>query len=191
MMMILAMLMIWGEMSLLSALLIETPMKGLFRSAAEEVRRGGEVLPWLARGPWVHGPTSRGVRRGCEKLVREAWMPDATDWKQAGATRLGCPLSSKLFIPQILFSETRFMSTNENLTQSDEIPRSRPSPFNRRASRPIRDREIGCRPAATTRHKAASGALALLHAVRRHWLVILSTGLACAAVIGDSVWLWL
>ena len=49
-MMPLAMLMIWGEMSLLSALLIETLIEGLFRLANGEILSGGKV-PWLVRVP--------------------------------------------------------------------------------------------------------------------------------------------
>ena len=35
---------------------------------------------------------------------------------------------------------------------------------------------------------SGSGGLAVLHALRRHWLVIVSTGLACAAVAGGSMY---
>ena len=80
------------------------------------------------------------------------------------------------------------MSTNENLTQSDEIPS---------------EQAITIQPSGITAYpgsgdwmpaggndaaQEAMSGLALLHAVRRHLLVILSTGLACAAVTGTTLW---
>ena len=96
MMMPLAMLMIWGEMSLLAALLIETTIEGPLSFGGGEVRRGGEA-PLAGPGPLVRGPTGRGVRRGCEKVssagaVRSAKCESlATECLPlAGATRLEC-----------------------------------------------------------------------------------------------------
>ncbi len=81
------------------------------------------------------------------------------------------------------------MSTNESLTRSDAIPAEEP---------------ITIQPSGTTAYpgpvdwlsggdnesaQAGIGALALLHAVRRHMLIILSTGLAFAAVTGTTLWL--
>ena len=79
------------------------------------------------------------------------------------------------------------MSTNENLTQSDEIPSEQaitiqPSGIDGLSG-------IGRLDAGRRQRAGAGGvqaALAVLHAVRRHWLVILSTGLACAAVAGTA-----
>ncbi len=80
------------------------------------------------------------------------------------------------------------MSTNESLTQSNEIPS---------------EQAITIQPSSVTAYPglgdwmpvggnepAQEGAnnLAALHAMRRHWLVILSTGLACAAVAGTTLW---
>jgi len=83
------------------------------------------------------------------------------------------------------------MSINESLTQSDAIPS---------------EQAITIQPSSIASYAGSSdwmpaggkdpaqegvGGLALLHALRRHWLVILSTGLACAAVTGTSLWLLL
>jgi capsular exopolysaccharide synthesis family protein len=81
------------------------------------------------------------------------------------------------------------MSTNANLTPSDENPL---------------EQAITIQPSAITAYPAAGdwmqpggneaadalGGLALVHALRRHWLVILSTGLACAAVTATFLWLF-
>ncbi|MGO9114476.1 MAG: polysaccharide biosynthesis tyrosine autokinase [Thermoguttaceae bacterium] len=75
------------------------------------------------------------------------------------------------------------MSTNENLTQTNENSS---------------EQAVTIQPSGITTYAGSGdwmsaggndsaqdtlGALALLHAVRRHWLVILSTGLCCAAVV--------
>jgi capsular exopolysaccharide synthesis family protein len=81
------------------------------------------------------------------------------------------------------------MSSNENLTQSDEIP----------SEQAITIQPSGIAaypgpgdwpPAGNAPEQDAVGGMALLHAFRRHWVLILSTGLACAAVAGTSLW-WL
>ena len=78
------------------------------------------------------------------------------------------------------------MSTNENPTPSDEV---------------TSEQAITIQPSSITAYPGSGdwmpaggndaaqegvGGLAVLHAVRRHLLVILSTGLACAAVAGTS-----
>ena len=80
------------------------------------------------------------------------------------------------------------MSTNESLTQPDELPS---------------EQAITIQPTGMTGYPAGgdwmaaggndpaqegAGGLALVHAVRRHLLVLLSTGLACAAVTGTTLW---
>ena len=96
-----------------------------------------------------------------------------------------------LFFPQIFFSERRFMSTNESLTQSGEIPSEQ--------AITIQPSGIAAYPASgdwmsaggTDPSQEGAGGLAVLHAVRRHWLLALSTGLACAAVTGAVIYLLL
>jgi capsular exopolysaccharide synthesis family protein len=76
------------------------------------------------------------------------------------------------------------MSTNESLTQPDEIPSEQ--------AITIQPSGIAAYPGSGDWMPAVGadpvpdgeGGLAMLHALRRHWLVILSTGLACAAVTG-------
>ena len=78
------------------------------------------------------------------------------------------------------------MSTNESLTQPDDN---------------TPEQAITVQPSAMTAYagpadwalngedsaeQAAVSPLALLHAVRRHWLVIVSTGLACAGLAGTA-----
>ncbi len=82
------------------------------------------------------------------------------------------------------------MSTNENLTPADENPS---------------EQAITIQPSAITAYPGSgdwspggsndaaegiSGAFALLHAIRRHWLLILSTGLAAGAIMGSLLYFW-
>ena len=81
------------------------------------------------------------------------------------------------------------MTTNENLTPSDEIPSEQAITIQPSGMTAYPGSGDWMPAAATSRARRGSG-LALLHAVRRHLLVILSIGLACAAVTG-IVLFWL
>ncbi len=85
-MMILAMLMIWGEMALLSALLIETSMEGplSFGDVGGPSRRRS---PLAGPGPLGPGPTNRGVRRGCEKVSQASYGRHGTQAAGVGVCR--------------------------------------------------------------------------------------------------------
>ncbi|MEI8373570.1 MAG: AAA family ATPase [Planctomycetota bacterium] len=81
------------------------------------------------------------------------------------------------------------MSTNESLTQSNEIPSEQAITIQPSSIASYAGSGDWMSAEGKDSSQEGVGGLALLHAVRRHWLVILSTGLACAAVIGTSLWL--
>ena len=79
------------------------------------------------------------------------------------------------------------MSSNESFPQSDEV--SSEQAITIQPSGMAAYSGAGeWMPAGEAPASDAPNAMAVLHAVRRHLLVILSTGLACAAVTGVSLW---
>ncbi len=80
------------------------------------------------------------------------------------------------------------MSSNESLTRSDEIPSEQVITIQPSGIAPYAGQGDWL-PAGNEPAQEAGGGLAMLHAIRRHWLVILSTGLACAAVSGTALWM--
>ena len=88
-MMILAIVLIWGEMSLLSALIIESPIEGPLAFgggravAAAQSPSGlglGRSRRWAPgpKSPWARSPRSREVRRRHERRGRgrDAWATE-------------------------------------------------------------------------------------------------------------------
>ncbi len=79
------------------------------------------------------------------------------------------------------------MSTIENLTPSDENSAEQAITIQPSGITAYPGSGDWMQSGGNDAAQGASGAFALLHAVRRHWLVILSSGLACAAVVGCLV----
>ena len=74
------------------------------------------------------------------------------------------------------------MSTNANLTQSNENGAEQAITIQPSGIAAFPGPGDWMAAGGEPGQNSGIGGLAVLHALRRHWLVILSTGLACAAV---------
>ena len=81
------------------------------------------------------------------------------------------------------------MSTNDSLTQSDENPSEQAITIQPSAISAYSGGGEWLPGGGNDASQDGAGGMALLHALRRHWLVIFSTGLACAAITGTVLWL--